>query len=496
MRKGKFSLFEKFKMYHFEFKHLLVVLVILVFFQILVSFIHKGSIQNLVLNTQDWYQQDSAERLANLSATSLELLLETSSGKNLVDPATVEDIVQAFNIILNQPLLQESVRDICILVSQGDKIFAIDDGRQLFDYFFKGTVPSLSAPLAHLPAVQNYRKLRDKLRSEEEIYSIREGRETFHVFVPFVPRGEYMGAVYVKNVPDFGFISSEIISSYDETALIFAALILLGFLAMFYISSYTVKERDEALQQLFSEREKHLTEEIHHQKEALFTKRIYHTHHKAEKVMGFIKEDLRRLSSENTEEVKNRVTKYANFISRVIYDMKWYDPPLQTIRNPLFKTDLNEVLQFIVNHIFMRVSENSHSYHFVLDFDQHLPPISINEFVVWEVVEPLIQNSIDHSQVPEVTITISTRYNSVTRMGMIMIKDNGKGIRPDLLQPNEKGIKKLFLENVSTKENASNSGYGCYLAYEISKQRCGWDIDAENLQEGGCLFTITIPIQR
>jgi hypothetical protein len=66
MGKNKFVFFEKFKKYHFEFKHLLVVLVVLVFFQLLVSIVHKSSIQNLLLKTQDWYQQDSAERLANL----------------------------------------------------------------------------------------------------------------------------------------------------------------------------------------------------------------------------------------------------------------------------------------------------------------------------------------------------------------------------------------------------------------------------------------------
>ena len=52
--------------------------------------------------------------------------------------------------------------------------------------------------------------------------------------------------------------------------------------------------------------------------------------------------------------LRNRVSKYSNFISRVIYDMKWYDPPLQTIRNPIFRTDLNEVIQFIVETYFFK----------------------------------------------------------------------------------------------------------------------------------------------
>jgi sensor histidine kinase regulating citrate/malate metabolism len=74
-----------------------------------------------------------------------------------------------------------------------------------------------------------------------------------------------------------------------------------------------------------------------------------------------------------------------------------------------------------------------------------------------------------------------------------MIEDNGKGINENLLEPNEQGIKNIFEENVTTKKTGiQNSGYGCYIAYEITK-RCGWDIDAENLKEGGCRFTITIP---
>ena len=31
------------------------------------------------------------------------------------------------------------------------------------------------------------------------------------------------------------------------------------------------------------------------------------------------------------------------------------------------------------------------------------------------------------------------------------------------------------------KAAAENRGYGCYIAYELSK-RCGWTIDAYNLQ--------------
>ncbi|MGE5410558.1 MAG: sensor histidine kinase, partial [Clostridiales bacterium] len=263
-------------------------------------------------------------------------------------------------------------------------------------------------------------------------------------------------------------------------------------LAMYFISSYTVKERDEAQKQLFEEHEKNLKKQINYEKELLFTKRIYHTHHKAEKVMGFIKDDLRRMVPENFNEIKSRVIKYSNFVSRVIYDMKWYDPPIQTIRNQIFHTNLNEVISFIVEHIFLRISARSNAFQIKLDLNEDLPIVNINEFVVWEILEPLIQNSIEHGDSENLAVRIQTNYDKNTNRITIKISDNGKGIISGLLECDDSGIKKLFLENVTSKEtNAQNSGYGCYIAFQICK-RCGWEIDAGNLPDGGCCFTIII----
>jgi signal transduction histidine kinase len=210
--------------------------------------------------------------------------------------------------------------------------------------------------------------------------------------------------------------------------------------------------------------------------------------------MGFIKEDLYQLTTENIEEIKYRVEKYANFISRVIYDMKWYDPPVQSIRNPIFQTDLNEVIQFIVEHIFNRVSDKRDNYQFKLELAEDLPIVNINEFVVWEIIEPLIQNSIDHSKKNEaIIVNIKTAYDHELKKSQIVIRDNGVGIPEDLLRLDENGIRKIFLEHSTTKTSMNNSGYGCYIAHEISTQRCNWKIDVENLFGGGCQFVLEIP---
>jgi hypothetical protein len=486
----KKNVLEKFKEYHFEFKHITVLFVILFLFQLLISFINKASIKDFLSNTQEWYQQDSAEKLANLTATSLELILETINPKEVFNEDKTSKIIQSFDIILSQQILQHNIEEVCVLINKGNSIYAIDEGKVLYNFLTGDSPMSNVSQIPHHNAVTLYSSLKDIIRSKEEIHTILSDKETFHTFVPFVLKGEYVGAVYVKNTPDFSVITNKIISSYDEASIIYLSLILLGLLAMYFISSYTVKERDEAQKLLLKEHEINLKKQFDYEKELIFTKRIYHTHHKAEKVMGFIKGDLRLLSPGNINEVKYRVNKYANFVSRVIYDMKWYDPPVQTIRSQLFKTNLNEVIKFIVENIFQRVSSKSNVFSFKLDLDDNLRAVPVNEFVVWEIIEPIIQNSIEHGKEENLLITIKTGFNIETRISTISISDNGRGIAPELLEKDNQGISRLFKENVSTKSShVHNGGYGCYIAYEMSK-RCGWNIEAKNL-ETGCEFLIT-----
>jgi len=484
--------FEKIKEYHFEFKHVTVLFIILFAFQLIVSFINKAAVKSFLSTTQEWYQKDSAEEIANLTTTSLELVLESIDTKAVISREEENKVIQAFNIIFSQQQLKHNIQGLYILTRLGDEVYAIDDGRALYKFLLHHNKIDEPVDAKKKNIVEMYKKIEAELSSTEQIKSIITDKKTFNIFVPFVLRGEYIGAIYMQNTPDFSFISNTVISNYDETSVIYLSLILFGLLAMYFISSYTVKERDDTQKMLFDEHETNLKKQINYDKELVFTKRIYHTHHKAEKIMGFIKEDLRTLSAENINDIKYRVSKYSNFISRVIYDMKWFDPPLQTIRNQMFHTNLNEVIKFIVENIFLRITSKSNVYEIKMETDPKLPLVPINEFVVWEIIEPLIQNSIDHGGEKGIEINCKTRFDESTNKSFIIIEDNGKGIEQELLKVNENGIKNVFIENVTTKQSGlQNSGYGCYIAYEISK-RCGWDIDAENLDKGGCRFTITI----
>jgi len=486
------KLLDKFREYHFEFKHLTVLFIVIFVFQLIISIINKVSITNFLSTTQEWYQKDSAERLANLTTTSLELLLESINPKRNLNEDEARRISQSFDIIFSQQILQHNIEALCIFVNKGDSVVAVDDGKLLYAYLVNDDLLTASTNKKYKEGIALYMPIKKQVESQEQIQTILTDKKSYNIFVPFVLRGEVIGALYMKNSPDFSFITDQIISGYDETSVIYLSLILLGLLAMYFISSYTVKERDEAQKLLFDEHEDYLKKQINYQKELVFTKRIYHTHHKAEKIMGFIKEDLRQLSSDNIDEIKYRVARYSNFVSRVIYDMKWYDPPIQTIRNQLFQTNLNEVIIFLVQHIFLRIAKKTNAFKINLELDETLPKVPVNEFVVWEIIEPLIQNSIDHGGEQNLQIIITTKYDSENRRSLIFISDNGKGISPELLNVEEDGIKHLFHENISTKNSdVPTIGYGCYIAYEISK-RCGWHLDVENLPEAGCKFIIAI----
>ena len=487
---------ESLQRYHFELRHLTILFIILIVFQLAVSLVHRNAVQNSLTQTQAWYQQDSAERLANLTTTSLELLLESRTQQAIEDETESRKVVQGFNIIFSQQLLHQNVQEVCLLVQRGDSLIAIDDGQALYSFIMQHVVVMPPSQISHAQAIRMYGTLRSQMQNTEQIHTIVEGTETFHTFVPFVPRGEYVGVLYMKNIPDFGFITRDLISTYGQTTAMYLALILFGLIAMYYISSYTLRERNKAQGMLFEEQKKHLAEQIKYDNELLFTKRIYHTHHKAEKIMGFIKEDLRNLTADNTEEIKHRITKYSNFIARVIYDMKWYDPPIQAIRGSLFKTDLNGVLRFLVDNVFLRVARDGGLCTFDLSLDERLPPVPVNEFVAWEAFEPIIQNCIEHSGVERTRVSIQTRFEPEVHRITVTIGDNGKGIAADLLEADEQGIKRVFLEHTSTKASENeHSGYGCYIAHEISTQRCGWKLDAQNLDGGGCRFTFTVPYQ-
>lgn len=482
----------KLSKYRFEIRHIMAFLVVLIVFQIILAMVQKSSLNDFLIETQSWYQKYSADRLAIITATSMELMYENLFMNRPNIDYDERRITYSFNVMFKQQLMQKSVQDISLILQKNNRMYVIDSGQKLYAYLTDKLGPYNSETGGHHEAVGYFLKVRDKIKTSEIIYSSLENQKTFNILVPFVPDGEYLGVMYMKITPDFTFLTNEISANFDKVAIIYTMLILAGLIVIFYVSSQAVKERNEAQQKFFEEHKENIKKQIRLEKESLFTKRIYHTHHKAEKIIGFIKDDVRKMNAPDIEKLKKRVITYSNFISRIIYDMKWYDQEINTIVNPMFRTDINAVIKFVVENVFLRISSKNEMFSFELSLDDSLPPVHVNEFVAWEIFEPIIQNSIDHGQKKSVSIKISTSYDGQNNHSTINFEDNGVGIKEDLLRKGEDGVKRIFLENESTKKTeGASSGYGCYIAYQMAVEKCGWNLDVENLPAGGCRFIIT-----
>ncbi|MFZ4620800.1 MAG: ATP-binding protein [Bacteroidota bacterium] len=498
MTYGQFKIPEnvrkKLSQYRFEIRHIIVLFIVLISFQIILALFQKSLLGGFLSETQNWFQKYYAERLAIVTSTNVELLFENHQRIRTYDEENENGMIYSLNVIIKQQLIQRSVEDICLILMKDHQMYVIDSGQKLYAYF-SNTLPPVGSDgdSRHRTGIEFFQRMKENIKANEKIISAVSNEKTFNVLVPFVPEGEYRGVLYMRVTPDFTFLTDEVRSNFDQASIIFSALIFVGLITIFIVSSRAVAERNEAQDRLLVEHEDNVGKQIQLEKESIFTKRIYHTHHKAEKIMGFIKSDVRLMKPENLDELKLRVITYSNFISRIIYDMKWYDQDINTIINPVFRTNINAVIEFIAQNVFLRVSSKNDMFTFTMDLDREIPTVHVNEFIIWEIFEPLIQNAIDHGNKDTIGITLRTKYHRELHTTTIEIIDNGQGIRKELLETDGRGIKKIFLEkNTTQKQPSSHSGYGCYIAYQMAVGKCGWGLDAENLDPAGCVFTITI----
>lgn len=160
-------LLERYTKYQLEIRHFIIIILVLIAFQFIVLFMNHNSVQKVFVRSQEWYQQDAAERIAILTSTSLEMLLESKSSHRKFSETEVRNIIKDFNIIFSQQLLDKNVQAMCILIPRDSSVIAIDDGKQLFDFFFgdpkkvpgiervaRRCDPNVSNDSRHAPAVR------------------------------------------------------------------------------------------------------------------------------------------------------------------------------------------------------------------------------------------------------------------------------------------------------------------------------------------------------
>jgi len=471
------------KKIHFDLYHITILLIAIILSQVILSYINVKSIEGVTQESIRIYKWQSAERIADLTTATLELIVQPIYSSSINEELKTT-IIESIDYTLTQEIMQKNIDDISLLVlDESNNVVFLDDGEAIYNFLLNGINKEKRDEKNNEIAKKFFKSSYYNLFKNEAISTLKKDNISFHLLVPFSKHGEIVGAVYMKITPNFDNILHAIIGSYNISGALVSALILLTLLGMFFITSFLAKERDNAQELLYINKEIQIRDEITKQKESFFTKRIYHAHHKAEKIVGFIKQDLYKLNNTNIEIIKNRMVKYSGFLGRVIYDMKTYNPPINVIRNQSFNSNLNEIIVFIVENIFKRVFKEGTQYSFKLDLDKKAPILRINEYVIWQMIEPLIQNCIDHNKKRKIEIYIRTEYDEKINKTFLYICDNGEGVSEELLEYDNSGIKRIFTEGTSSKDSVINSGYGCFIAYESSRL-CGWKIDLVNLTQG------------
>lgn len=259
---------QRFESYHFEIQHILVLFIVVVVFQTALSFINSQSTHQIFQQAMEYYRRDSAERVADLTTTSLELLIEHARTENASRGENRLSTIQSFDKLLSQQMLQRNIDEVYLLVGHGDEVVALREGTEIYDlYLDHDSILNIENQPASADAISYYNEHFHSLLVDEQIISSLEGNNTFHVLVPFYDKGEIAGAAYMRVTPDVAGFLTLIESAYSQSGVLFTGLILIGFLAMFFIYSYTAQERDEVQHQLFDQRSKQLREQVEHQKE-------------------------------------------------------------------------------------------------------------------------------------------------------------------------------------------------------------------------------------
>jgi len=111
--------------------------------------------------------------------------------------------------------------------------------------------------------------------------------------------------------------------------------------------------------------------------------------------------------------------------------------------------------------------------------------VETNEGYVHQIVINLLQNAIDAIEEvakPLIEVILNIEHDVVH----ISIRDNGAGI-------SKEDMNAIFDPFFTTKPVGKGTGLGLYISYGLAKDQCNGSLTADNHQEGGAIFTLSLP---
>jgi two-component system NtrC family sensor kinase len=146
--------------------------------------------------------------------------------------------------------------------------------------------------------------------------------------------------------------------------------------------------------------------------------------------------------------------------------------------------DINGIIDGVVDGLLVRELRVS-NIEIEKKYSSDIPSIMTDSNQLQQVILNIINNGVDALEGQAGTISISTRREN--NKVLVIIRDTGKGIKPEELE-------KLFMPFYTTKEVGKGTGLGLSVSYGIIKS-LGGEIKVDSTVGKGSEFTIILPFK-
>lgn len=196
--------------------------------------------------------------------------------------------------------------------------------------------------------------------------------------------------------------------------------------------------------------------------------------------LDLIIEDIkaeRPVSLEDVEAIYNS----AERIKRIVQRLLQFTRRGEQEKVSIVATEVKDIIKNVV--LLSKGYLQQENIDLIVLLDDSLRPVHVNRDQIEQVLLNLVLNAKDAIQ-SNGTITIVAKHQRDSLC--IEVRDNGRGIRPDIQE-------NLFEPFTSTKEE-NGSGLGLFVSHEIIKNHHG-SIDVKSVEGEGTVFSVLLPYQ-
>ncbi|MCK5057519.1 MAG: PAS domain S-box protein [Candidatus Aminicenantes bacterium] len=168
-------------------------------------------------------------------------------------------------------------------------------------------------------------------------------------------------------------------------------------------------------------------------------------------------------------------------ISNIIKSLKEFSRPVDNRLQE--RIDVNGVIDFSISILDGQVKKYTDS--FGKNLGENLPAVAGNPQQIEQVIINLIQNALHALPGREHGVFISSSYDKDSGYILIKIKDEGKGMKKEI-------VERITEPFFTTKKKTGGTGLGLYISYSIIKKHKGF-LDIKSVLDRGTEVVVKLP---